>query len=194
MNKKSIWLVCVIAGALALFALYSTSRTALSTGTGTIVSDYKNAIYLIGGKLVELHDGFSETEAAPGSSSKIVTRYFGNELKTDLDADGREDIVFLLTQQAGGSGTFYYVVAARNTDTGYQGSDGYLLGDRIAPQTTNVSTNPRHRNVIVVNYAERAPDEPMTTRPSVGKSAYLKLNPDTMQWAIVVPDFEGESR
>lgn len=34
----------------------------------------------------------------------------------------------------------------------------------------------------------------MTAQPSVGKSAYLKLNPSTMQWGIVEPDFEGESR
>ena len=74
------------------------------------------------------------------------------------------------------------------------GSDGYLLGDRVAPQSSNVSQNPSHKYVVVFNYAERAPGEPMTTRPSIGKSAYLKLDPTTMQWGIVEPNFEGESR
>ena len=115
-------------------------------------------------------------------------------MKYDLNNDGLEDVVFLLTQETGGSGTFFYAVAALNTPAGYVGSDGYLLGDRIAPQTTNVSMNPRHKNVIVVNYADRNPGEPMTERPSLGKSAYLKLDPQTMQWGIVVADFEGESR
>jgi hypothetical protein len=47
-------------------------------------------------------DGISETEAAPGSASKIITRYFGNELRTDLDGDDVEDIAFILTQSSGG--------------------------------------------------------------------------------------------
>lgn len=160
--------------------------------TASDTTDYKDAEYVIEGQRVKLTDGFSETEAAPGSAAKIVTRYFGNELKTDLDGDGREDIAFLLTQQKGGSGTFFYVVGALNTDQGYVGSDGYLLGDRIAPQTTEVSQDPRHRNVIVVNFADRASGEPMTAQPSVGKSVYLKLDSALMQWGIVVPDFEGE--
>ena len=74
------------------------------------------------------------------------------------------------------------------------GSDGYLLGDRIAPQTIEVSPNPRHKDVIVVNYADRAPGEPMSSQPSIGKSAYLKLDIESMMWGIVEPDFEGESR
>ena len=143
------------------------------------VSDYKNIEYVIEGKRVKLVDD---------------ARYFGNELRADLNGDSREDVVFLLTQQPGGTGTFFYVVAALNTEQGYVGSDGYLLGDRIAPQTTEVSRNPKHKNVIVVNYADRAADEPMTADPSVGKSAYLKLDPATMQWGTVEADFEGESR
>lgn len=157
-------------------------------------SDYKNAEYLIEGQKVKLENGVSEVEAAPGSASKIITRYFGNEVKHDLNDDGREDVAFLLTQERGGSGVFFYAVAALNTASGYVGSDGYLLGDRIAPQNINVSPNPKHKNVVVVNYVDRGQDEPMTASPSIGKSAYLKLNSETMQWGIVVPDFEGESR
>ena len=161
---------------------------------GDDIADYKKAEYRIEGIPVRLKDGAAETEAVPGSASKIITRYFGNEYRTDLNNDGREDVVFLLTQETGGSGLFYYVVAALNTERGYVGSDGYLLGDRIAPQTINMSPNPRHKNVIVANYADRAVGEAMTTQPSVGKSAYLKLDVSSMQWGIVEPDFEGESR
>lgn len=150
------------------------------------VADYKDATYLIDGTPITLENGVSETDAA-------TTRYFGNELKTDLDGDGREDVVFLVTQETGGSGTFFYAVAALNTEYGYVGSDGYLLGDRIAPQTTNESQNPQHKGVIVVNYADRLPSEPMTARPSQGKSAYLKLDSESMQWGVVEPDFPGEA-
>ena len=89
---------------------------------------------------------------------------------------------------------YFYAVAALNTDAGYLGSDGYLLGDRIAPQTTVVSRNPRHKNVIVVHYGDRRSDEPMTAPPSAGKSLYLKLDAENVRWGIVAPGFEGESR
>jgi hypothetical protein len=158
------------------------------------VSSYKNAEYRINGEPVQLKNGIAEIESAPGSASKITTRYFGNEYVTDLNSDGRNDIVFLLTQETGGSGIFYYVVSALNTEQGYVGSDGYLLGDRVAPQTIEASKNPRHQNVIAVNYAVRAPGEAMTSKPSIGKTTYLKLDTDTLMWGIVEPNFEGESR
>jgi len=178
-------LVVLLAGGLVVMFGFSEK-----SGNST---DYKNAAYSIDGHLVQLVDGVAETESAPGSASKTITRYFGNDFVTDLNDDGRDDVVFLITQETGGSGTFYYAVAALNTFDGYVGSDGYLLGDRIAPQTIEKSPNPRHVNVVVVNYADRAPGEPMTAQPSVGKSVYLKLDPTSMQWGIVEPDFEGES-
>ncbi len=160
----------------------------------TPAADYKDATFLIEGMPVTLKNGAASTPAAPGSASMVETKYFGNELTTDLNGDNREDVAFIVTQSGGGSGTFYYAVAAITTEEGYVGSDGYLLGDRIAPQSTNLSQNPRHQRVVVFNYADRNVDEPMVTPPSMGKSAYLKIDPDTLRWGIVLPDFEGESR
>lgn len=190
--KNILIILAVLAAAVAAFYAFNNYIYQEKQAQGP--GDFKNAEYVIAGERIQLVDGMAETPAAPGSSSKVITKYFGNELKTDLDGDGREDIVFLLTQEGVGSGTFFYAVGALNTENGYIGSDGYFLGDRIAPQTTEVSQNPRQKYVIVVNYADRASGEPMTTAPSVGKSAYLKLVPETMQWAIVEPNFEGESR
>lgn len=119
-------------------------------------------------------------------------QYFGNELVTDINDDGWDDVVFLVTYSPGGSGTFFYAVAALKTPGGYVGSDGYLLGDRISPQTIELSQNPNHDNVIVVNYADRAADESMVTPPSIGKSIYLKLDTEAMQWGSVEPDFSGD--
>ena len=155
---------------------------------------HKNAEYVIEGQRIKLADGLAEAEASRGAASRIVTRYLGNELKTDLNDDGREDVVFVLTQQRGGSATFFYAVACLNTATGYIGSDGYLLGDRIAAQAIVLSRNPRHKNVVVINYQDRRPDQPMTAQPSVDKSVYLRLDAETVRWGIVVPNFEGESR
>jgi heat shock protein HslJ len=151
--------------------------------------DHLDAEYVIGGLRVRLVDGVAETETAPGSAAKVITRRFGNELRKDLNGDGREDVVFLLTQETGGSGTFFYVVAALASDDGYVGSHGVLLGDRIAPQTTVSGRG----NVVVVNFADRRPGEPFSTRPSIGKSIWLLLDPATMQFGEVAQDFEGEA-
>ena len=170
-----------------------------SEDTVSVPRDYKNTTYIINNRPVTLVNGFAEVEAAPGSVSKITTRYFGNEIIHDLNDDGRQDIVFLITQDEGGSGVFYYVVAALGTADGHLGSHGFLLGDRIAPQTINIdegktTSGTNRKNVIVVNYAERKQDEPFTTAPSIGKSLWLKLDLTTMQFAEVEQNFEGESR
>jgi hypothetical protein len=117
---------------------------------------------------VTLVNGVSETEAAPGSASKIVTRYFGNDATGDLDGDGAPDIAFLLTQSGGGSGTFYYVVVALRTTNGYRGTNAVLLGDRIAPQTILINGSD-----LIVNFSDRKAGEPMSTSPSVGVSKHL---------------------
>ena len=189
--NKTLWIAVSVGGAAGAFVVLNKKEEPAAPAGA---ADARNATYVIEGVPVTLVDGVAETPAALDSASKVTTRYFGNKLTTDLNGDGREDVVFLITQERGGSGTFYYAVAALNTAQGYVGSDGYLLGDRVAPQTTEVSQNPQQVGVIVVNYADRAPGEPMTARPSAGKSAYLKLDTATMRWGIVVPDFEGESR
>jgi hypothetical protein len=133
-------------------------------------ADPRNATYEVEGRAVTLVNGLSEVEAAPGSASKVSTRYFGNEATGDLNGDGVPDVGFVLTQSTGGSGTFYYAAAALKTPAGYLGTNAVLLGDRIAPQTTEIRAG-----TLIVNYADRKPGEPMTSPPSVGVSKYLKI-------------------
>ena len=150
------------------------TSTVPQTGQGP-----QNATYIIDGQPVTLVNGKAEQEAAPGSAEKIVTQYFGNAVELDLNADGRPDSGFLLTQTTGGSGIFFYVAAAtQNPDGTYQGTNAIFLGDRIAPQSTNV--DPNNPVQFIVNYAERAPDEPMTTPPSRGVSRTFKLDNGTL--------------
>lgn len=163
------------------------------SGSSIDVAGPKNAAYTLDGETVTLVDGVSEAEVAPDSTTKIITRYFGNEVQTDLNNDGRTDAVFLLTQETGGTGTFFYVVAALNTKDGWVGSRGYFLGDRIAPQSTEVSRNINHKNVIVVNYADREDGRPMSEQPSVGKSVWLKLDIDSITFGEVEQNFSGEA-
>jgi len=139
--------------------------------TGQISMDHKNIAYEVGGVSIKLVNGYAEVVDAPGSASKITTRYFGNEARGDLDGDGAEDIAFLLTQDGGGSGTFYYVVVALKKGDTYQGTNAVLVGDRIAPQTMEIKNS-----VLIANYVDRKPDEPMSAKPSLGKSKYLVVD------------------
>ena len=145
-----------------------------------------DATYRIDGQNVTLINGRSSVPVAPGSASMVTTQYFGNDVKADFNGDGKEDTAFLLTQETGGSGTFFYVVAYLNNKIG---TDAVFLGDRIAPQTMNVEKG----NILVVNYAERNPGESFAVQPSLGKSLYLKLDPKTLQFGEVVQNFEGEA-
>lgn len=190
---KNIIIGVVVIVAILIAGFYAFNSYIYNENQVPATSNYKDSTYSIDGVSIELKGGFASSKAVLGSATMVTTRYFGNDYMVDLNDDGRQDVVFLLTQETGGSGVFYYVVAALNTERGYIGSDGYLLGDRIAPQTIENSHNPRHKNVVVANYVDREVGEPMSAQPSVGKSAYLKLDIASMMWGIVEPDFEGES-
>ena len=148
------------------------------TNGTTQVVDPQNATYLIDGKEVTLVNGVAEQETAPGSASKNMTRYFGNAVDIDLNSDGLMDSGFLLTQDGGGSGTFFYVAAAIDTAGNTQGTNAIFLGDRIAPQNTVV--DPGNPLQFIVNYADRKASEPMSAQPSVGVSRTFKLENGTL--------------
>ena len=128
-------------------------------------------------------------DAKPVKIGENGTQYFGNELKKDLNGDGREDVAFIITSQPGGSGTFYYLAGAIATSSGYVGTDAVFIGDRIAPQTTESGPG----REVIVNYADRKPSDPFTTPPSVGKSLYLLLDPSTLTWGQVDQNYTGDS-
>jgi len=133
------------------------------------VDDYLNNTYVIENESIMLQGGRAVTDET------TVTQYFGNDVTGDLNGDGMTDVAFILVQNSGGSGTFYYVVASVRTLDGYRGTNAIFLGDRIAPQTTEIRDG-----VLIVNYADRKQGEPMTVRPSVGVSKYLKVEGTTL--------------
>jgi hypothetical protein len=139
--------------------------------------DYLNATYSVDGNSVTLLNGRAEEEVVVGSAIKKVTVVWGETNWVDLNGDGKEDVVFLLTQNMGGSGTFYYVVVALGGENHkIVGTNAILLGDRIAPQNINIENG-----IIMVNYAERRKDEPMAATPSVGATKYLVVINGTLK-------------
>ncbi|MEI6238543.1 MAG: hypothetical protein WCP15_03355, partial [bacterium] len=183
-NKTKYWSlgIFVVVIGFAIFLFYPNSqKTGVAnpspsgtdlTGTGQTATstNQKPISYIIAEQTVTLVNGESVLPAPAGSSAKVTTKYFGNSATGDLNGDGISDIAFILTQNSGGSGTFYYVVATFSTPDGFVGTNAVLLGDRISPQTTEIKNGQ-----IIVNYADRKAGEPMTTSPSLGVSKYLRL-------------------
>ncbi len=132
----------------------------------------KNGTYVVDGQPVKLVNGIAENKI-PGSASRTITKYFGAALKLDMNGDGLLDSAFLLQQETGGSGTFFFVVAAINSKSGYRATKALFLGDRIVPQS--MSIDPRNPRQFIVDYLDRKSGEPMATTPSVLVSKRIAL-------------------
>jgi heat shock protein HslJ len=172
MNKKLMYIILALIIIIVIALASSVSR---KVQNDTFAVDAYNATYIVEGKKVQLvNSATGETTDTPGS-----TRYFGKETQGDLNGDGRTDVAFIITRSEGGSGTFYYLVAGLNMDKGYQGTHAVLVGDRITPQTTSVNGK-----TVIVNYADRAAGQPMTTAPTVAKTLRFQLNPATLKFTV----------
>jgi len=148
-------------------------------------ADPRNATYTVDGRQIPLNNGRREVQAAPGSAAMAVTAVFGEPAFGDLDGDGDEDAVLFLVHDPGGSGTLYYIVASINENGRYRGTEAVLLGDRISPRRIGIQNG-----VVVVEYVDRRPDEPMSAPPSVGRSKVLTLRDGRL--AETGPLGEGE--
>jgi len=136
----------------------------------------EDAIFIVDGEPVTLNGGVAEVRMSADAAVTTTTRIFGEPVAADLDADGDMDAVVWLTRDSGGSGTFFYVAASIKEDWGYRGTEAYPIGDRIAPQTLEIRDA-----VIIANYADRKPGEPMTADPSVGVSKYFRVESGELQ-------------
>ncbi|MES2306582.1 MAG: hypothetical protein V4558_13820 [Gemmatimonadota bacterium] len=134
----------------------------------------QNASFTINGALITLVNGVSSAPIE-NSSARTTTRYLGREAVGDLNGDGLEDIAFWVTQDAGGSGTFYYVVVALQKPSEYTTTNAFLVGDRIAPESMQIRADARE---LHVNFIGRKPGEPMSAPPSEPKVLLLKVTPN----------------
>jgi hypothetical protein len=181
-NKKLLYILIVVAVAACLAAacyiLWNPQAAKPSVSqpeSQAAAFDPLNATYVIDGATITLANGKSEQAAAPGSAETITTQIFGQPTSGDINGDGKNDAAFFLVQDGGGSGTFYYVAAALGTGTGTVGTNAVFLGDRIAPDTIQITNG-----IVTVNYADRKASDPMATVPSIGVSKYLVVVSGTL--------------
>lgn len=147
-----------------------------------------NASYRLDNGWVTLVDGLAEAPAAPGSSAKIRTRIWGEPTVADLNGDGLDDAVVILTQETGGSGTFFYVAAAVASPRGFSGRAGLFVGDRIAPNTVAVRDGK-----VTVSYMTRGQGQSFAEKPTVEQVLDLLLSADARTF-VLARDREGETK
>ena len=147
-----------------------------------------NAAYILDGEEISLVEGRADVEAAPGSASMRITRVWGEPEQADLSGDGQKDALLILTHSGGGSGTFYYAVAAIREAHGFRGTVGVLLGDRITPRSITIAG---HRATI--DYLGRAEGEAFAVTPAVPRQRIVIYDGDSGQLIGVEEDFEGEA-
>jgi hypothetical protein len=140
-------------------------------GAGVTFTDPRNGTYIFDDELITFKNGTSVQKAGLDVSAVINASIFNAPVTGDIDGDGDIDAIFFVYSSSGGTGTFFYVVAAENVGGGkYVGTKAIFLGDRIAPQNINII-----RGVAQVNYAVRKDDEPMVADPSVGVTKYVVI-------------------
>jgi len=172
MNKKLWWAVpLVIVLAVIFYAMMKSNSTVPQPAP--IAFDPLNATYVIENRPVALFEG---------KSSDGTAMVFGQPVTGDLNGDGKPDAALVLVTNPGGSGTFYYVVVAINATNGPQGTNGILLGDRIAPQDISIKDGE-----VIVDYADRKPSDPMSAPPSIGVTKYFALNGSALLTTTTAP-------
>lgn len=129
--------------------------------------DPANATWLIDDQPVTLVDGVAEVPAAPGSAAKVVTRLADHLAAGDLTGDGKLDLAAVLTQQTGGTGTFFYLGALANDGSPIKAA---FLGDRIAVQNVRIV-----EGKVVVDLLTRGADEPFVVPPHIKESRIYQV-------------------
>lgn len=132
--------------------------------------DAQNSTFTVDNQIITLTNGISETPIE-NSSALTETRYLGYLATGDLNGDDLLDHVFFISQTTGGSGTFFYVVAALQNTNGYTTTNAFFVGDRITPQSIEIRNDTKE---IRVYYAGHQPDEPMANTPTAEKVLLLK--------------------
>lgn len=146
---------------LALTASAAPARTQKPAGP---LIDYKDAIYRIGTQDVTLLGGQHTAPAAPDSAAQDVTRVIEPPEHAGGKLGGRPAVAVFLSEEGGGSGTFYYaaVVFADGRGTTFR------IGDRIQPVSIAINGDD-----LVVSYLDRKPDEPMVVPPTVPRERHF---------------------
>jgi hypothetical protein len=141
----------------------------------TLPADVKNVSVRIEESMVSLQGGKAE-------SANAVTDMRGDVVFGDLNDDGVDDASFILTQETGGTGVFYYVATALKTEEGWLGTNAVFLGDRIAPEKVSVEYG-----LVQVFWKEHGAEQSFAEEPKEEKRAFFETYGATLS-RVEVPE------
>lgn len=130
----------------------------IKAGKKAVYSVFAISILIIIGVFFEQKKGSSSLANIPAieypevaTVIKTIQRepqqYFGNEVKGDLNNDGKNDIAFLITRNDKDRGILYYLASSLATDNGYIGTNLVYIGEKIQPQNISIDNG-----VISIDY------------------------------------------
>lgn len=168
--KKLIPILIILALALFGFYVYKTQEkieTPNEIGS-SFRPEMNSGSFEIEGEMVVLSNGRGQITGEDFESEieLISDKAFG-----DLNGDGKEDSASFLAYTSGGSGIFIYVVGYTSGPVGYKGSQGFFVGDRVAPVSLDI-----RNGVLFVEYLDRASGEPFSAEPTVSRSLELEYS------------------
>ncbi len=103
----------------------------------------------------KLTNGIYKEPAAPGSAAQIQIALTDFVAFGDLNSDGVDDAVAILTESGGGSGTFYRLVVIVNQNDKPTPVADFPLGDRVKINSVAIQAG-----TIAVNMVTHAPTDP----------------------------------
>jgi len=132
-------------------------------------------IDIINSGKAKLSNGHFEEQAPPGSATKTTVSLLPKSAWGDLNNDRGKDAAVILVVDGGGSGTFYYLSAVLNKKEGMAPVDSKFLGDRIEINSIEINDGK-----IIVEFLQRAADEPMSSTPSIETISKFILKNNTL--------------
>lgn len=98
------------------------------------------------------------TASAINAAPKTPKQYFGNEALGDLNADGKDDVAFIISRNDDERGVLYYLTTALASENGKQGTNLIFLGEKIQPENIAIT-----EGIISISYTDLSNPESTTT-------------------------------
>lgn len=174
MNKVVLWAFIVVAGIIGMVAVAGVIRFNVMGGGDVLPSGATGLSDLsvtIDGQQFQMDDGVAEIAAAPGSAITNTLRIVGEPVLAGPDTAGNRDAALIVVNDSGGSGRFYYALAAVAQADSYRATNVLPLGDRITPQITE-----NRDGRFIYHYLGRGPDQPMSEPPTVENTLTVRLD------------------
>lgn len=165
--------VVLVVGFAVINALSGPRQMRIEPNFQKVSSLPQNATYVIDESQFELLEGESVKKPLYSTESTETVTLYGEPAYGDIDGDGDDDALVILTYQSGGSGTFYYGALAWYERGTYTGTDTVLLGDRIAVDTYEIRGGIGH-----IEYRTYREDETFVDEPTLSQAIKVELNSD----------------